>query len=708
MDVLGTAASVIAVVQLSGQILTLCQKYYDDVKEAKTDMENLRNEITSIQAVLQRAQELAEGTDKLATSKALIRCLKAELVELVKMLDPGKRKKAMRTIGLRALKWPFTKADIEKTLRSLERHKTTLITALDTDQITNISKLPYADGAAYYDRLWEHEDQCLPDTRVELLQQIMAWSGDAKGAYIFWLNGMAGTGKSTISRTVARQLAEEKKLAASFFFSRGRGDIGHAGKFFTTIATQLAHSLPALSPSLSKAIDEHLNISQRGLSEQWKHLILGPLSGLKDTPTRAQSASMVIVIDALDECENEDDIKLILALLAQAQNLNSIRLRVFVTSRPETPILCGFRRMPGETHQDFVLHDIPPTIVSHDISVFFQLKLAQVKADCGLHLGTPWPDEETIELLVQRASGLFIYAATTYRFIRQTRYHPQEQLALILMESKSTSAQSPTKELDAIYTQILRHSVLGATDTDEHEELLRRFKECVGSVVVMSDMIPKKNLARLLSLPKWKVELTLMSLGSVLYSPLIENQPIRILHPSFRDFLLNQQRCLDTRFWIDDKERHINLFRDCLELMSTYLRQDICGLREPGILVSEISVDIIQDAIEADIQYACRYWVYHFQQGNSAREDNDRILQFLRQHLLHWLEVLCLLGQVSEGVLMIATLEKMPEQKLNLSQDLLALAYDARRFILSNRLMIEVAPLQVYYSALVFSPERSL
>ena len=173
----------------------------------------------------------------------------------------------------------------------------------------------------------------------------MAWSGDANGAYIFWLNGMAGTGKSTISRTVARQLAEEKRLAASFFFSRGRGDLGHAGKFFTTIATQLAHSLPVLSPFLLKAIDQYPLISQRGLAEQWKHLILEPLSKLKDTPTRARSAPVMVVIDALDECRNENDVKLILALLAQAQHLKSIRLRVFVTSRPETPIVCGFRKM---------------------------------------------------------------------------------------------------------------------------------------------------------------------------------------------------------------------------------------------------------------------------------------------------------------------------------------------------------------------------
>ena len=135
MEVLGGAASVIAVVQLSGQILSLCQKYYGDVKDAKNDIENLQNETAAVQAVLQRAQDLAQGTDKLATTKALIEELKAELEGLVRKLDPGKRKKAMRTIGLRALKWPFTKAEIEKSLRLIERHKATLITALDIDQM---------------------------------------------------------------------------------------------------------------------------------------------------------------------------------------------------------------------------------------------------------------------------------------------------------------------------------------------------------------------------------------------------------------------------------------------------------------------------------------------------------------------------------------------------------------------------------------------
>jgi adenylylsulfate kinase-like enzyme len=64
-----------------------------------------------------------------------------------------------------------------------------------------LSKLSYAADAAFNSRSREHEPQCLADTRVDLLRQLMAWGNNPRDKCIFWLNGMAGTGKSTIART---------------------------------------------------------------------------------------------------------------------------------------------------------------------------------------------------------------------------------------------------------------------------------------------------------------------------------------------------------------------------------------------------------------------------------------------------------------------------------------------------------------------------
>jgi len=484
---------------------------------------------------------------------------------------------------------------------------------------------------------------------VELRQKIMDWFEDPNGEYIFWLNGMAGTGKSTISRTVAWELAEKKRLAASFFFSRDHGDISHAGHFFTTIAAQLTRSLPVLRPLISQAVQEHSDIWNQRLSEQWKYLILDPL---KNAP--AQSIQLVVVIDALDECDSKDDIQLILKLLAQAKGLETIRLRVLVASRPEMPILFGFRNLPGEAYQDFVLHNIPPPTVNHDISIFFRRKLSSVKPEPGLST-TPWPGEPTIQRLVEKAAGLFIYAATIYRFIRDDNYTPEGQLSAIL-EDHNTPSQPPTKHLDDMYTKLLQHSVVGKQAVSMDDHLAVRFRKVVGSIIIMFKVIATKEIAKLLHLPT--ISTTLASLHAVLSVSEDEGQPVRIFHPSFRDFLLDSQRCLDSRFSIDPKEAHITLFRNCIMLL-TELRQDLCNLREPGISVGDIPEHIIQRYIPAHIHYACRYWFHHFQLGNPLQEDMDRILRFLEQDFLHWLEALSLTREVSNGVLIVADLEIM-------------------------------------------------
>ena len=125
-------------------------------------------------------------------------------------------------------------------------------------------------------------------------------------------------GKSTIARTVASTCAQKKQLGASFFFQRDEPDLSKSEKFFATIATQLAKNIPDLKPSICTAIKNNLDINDQFLSEQWGKLILDPLSKLNEQTPRI----WVIVIDALDECRDNEDIKLILTLLSQASNLS--------------------------------------------------------------------------------------------------------------------------------------------------------------------------------------------------------------------------------------------------------------------------------------------------------------------------------------------------------------------------------------------------
>ena len=141
---------------------------------------------------------------------------------------------------------------------------------------------------------------CLPDTRVDLLQEIYDWADGVDSPNIFWLNGLAGTGKSTIARTLVEKYSDTGGIAASFFFSRSGGDGGHlrhAGRFVTSVAVQLANNIQPLKRMICDVISTHGDIANRALREQWRHLVLGPLSQLADSCSQSR---YIIVIDALD------------------------------------------------------------------------------------------------------------------------------------------------------------------------------------------------------------------------------------------------------------------------------------------------------------------------------------------------------------------------------------------------------------------------
>ncbi|KAL1997110.1 hypothetical protein VTN49DRAFT_7975 [Thermomyces lanuginosus] len=144
-----------------------------------------------------------------------------------------------------------------------------------------------------------------------------------------WLNGMAGTGKSTISRTIAGRLKAKGLLAASFFFKRGEEDRGSAKRLFSTLAKQLATRIPQFIPSIRKTVDDDPDISEKAVKDQFDKLILQPLREMK----QSKMSYMVIVIDALDECEREDEIKALLRMLPQVENSQSLQLRLFLNKQ---------------------------------------------------------------------------------------------------------------------------------------------------------------------------------------------------------------------------------------------------------------------------------------------------------------------------------------------------------------------------------------
>jgi hypothetical protein len=425
--------------------------------------------------------------------------------------------------------------------------------------------------------------------------------------------------------------------------------VGHAGKFVTSIAVQLASSIPSLDRHICDALAERRGIANQSLRDQWQQLVLRPLSKLNGSGSRS---SCILVVDALDECDNGHNIRTIIHLLAEARTLKAIQLRVFLTSKPEIPIRHGFYELSDAEHEIFVLHNISPSIVDHDIRTFLEHTFKLIAQERSLVTG--WPGEDIIQCLVQSANGLFIWAATACRFIREGKRFAAKRLNIIL-ENSSIDINVAEKHLNEIYTTVLRNCISAEYSDGEIQELRSMLKSLLGSIVTLLSPLSTQSLSKLLSTPLDEVEQTLDDLHAILNISKNPTQPIRLHHPSFRDFLYKKTRCEE--FWVEEKQAHQVLADSCIRLMSKSLQQDICGAGAPGTFVADVESTRVEQRLTPEVQYACRYWTQHVEKNGDQLRDNGEVHCFLQQHLLHWIEALGWMGRLPEGVHALAALE---------------------------------------------------
>ncbi|RYP34750.1 hypothetical protein DL768_011039 [Monosporascus sp. mg162] len=314
---------------------------------------------------------------------------------------------------------------------------------------------------------------------------------------------------------------------------------------------------------------------------------------------------IVLVIDALDECEQDDDIRAIIHLLSRGKTLRSVRLRAFVTSRPELPIRLGFSSIRGK-YQDLVLHEIPKPIIEHDIAAFLNFRLAKIRDEYNTQshdeqqLPSGWPGPLAMQALVQMAVPLFIFAATVCRFIEDQGWSdPAGQLAKVL-EYQSRTQQSEIDKLDATYRPVLDRLLTGSEAAKR--SLVDEFRTVVGSIVLLAEPLSIRSLARLLCVPENIVVRRLMPLHSVLNVPASIESPVRMFHLSFRDFLVDPDKRNTHPLWIDEKASHERITTSCIKLLDGHLKEDICDLRMPGTPREDVEPGIINSHLPAEVR----------------------------------------------------------------------------------------------------------
>ncbi|KGO54821.1 hypothetical protein PEX2_090740 [Penicillium expansum] len=567
---------------------------------------------------------------------------------------------------------------------------TVLTTVEYLDQKIDLRKLEGAMEAGFESFSDRDEVQCLQGTRTELLQQIMEWAVSPSQKSIFWLNGMAGTGKSTISRTVAKLLKDTDHLGATFFFKRGEGDRGNAKKFFPTLTRQLTLKISELRSSVQKTLHNDPDIASKSLREQFEKLLLQPLLHLNRFGQQPQIS--VIVIDALDECEHDQDIRNIIRLLPLLQKAKAVRLRIFLTSRPELPISLGFSEIADREYQDLALHEVSEELTEHDIQLFLQDRFARIKHD--RNISQDWPGDNVIKDLVTISVPLFISAATMCRYIEHSKWEPKLRLAELLKDQAKYLSR-----MDKTYLPILTR-LLDDQESDkaEQQQLLQEFQKIVGIIILLAVPLSINTLSLLLKIEADQISNRLDSFRSVLSISKDRDQPIRILHLSFRDFLVRSP----TKFHMDEPKNHTKIAQFCLKTMQGYLRKDICNLVSPGTRRADIDPQHIRQYLPMEIQYSCRYWIYHLERSQVLSSEIEDLYLFLQKHFLHWVEAMSLLGLVSKVVGMLDLLHMVvPNDE---TSDLSNFLHDGKRFILKYCQIADEAPLQIYCAGLVFSP----
>ena len=262
-----------------------------------------------------------------------------------------------------------------------------------------------------------------------------------------------------------------------------------------------------------------------------------------------------------------------------------------------------------------------------------------------------WPPSSDVNILCERAAGSFIFASTIIKFVESVYHQPPERLAL-LTSSPEDTAHEGASGIDALYTEILEHS-LGSED----EEGLQLFRSAIGAALLTFKPLSRSGLSDLLhgmGTPT-SFSAVLNSLPSLLLVPESPEDLVHVIHKSFPDFLTDPRRCQNQHFFVDPSVYHIEILLFCLNLMEERLKRNICSLDDYATLSKVKDLSARKKAYIGELlEYACHFWVNHLvktpSNGPHVERVQNTINKFFRRHLLHWIEVLSLTGNLDTGV----------------------------------------------------------
>ncbi|KAB5590983.1 hypothetical protein CTheo_5575 [Ceratobasidium theobromae] len=529
---------------------------------------------------------------------------------------------------------------------------------------------------------------CTEGTRTAIMSEMNHWSLELNAPDLYLMSGMAGTGKTTIACSFANRLEDRNQLAASFFCTRTSPECRNANRIVPTIAYQLARYATPFQSALCEILGEDPDIGTKNIVKQFERLLKEPLMKVKD----AVPENMVVVIDALDECDDRRSARLVLDLLFRFAP--SLPLKFFVTSRPEPEIYNKMVASNSTSRTIFHLHEIEKSLVQADIELYLREELGPMS-----------PTEDQITQLATRSGSLFIYAATLVRYIRPSgdSVNPHRRLRSVLTIAPESTGKYA--EIDGLYAAVLKAAFeQNGLESEEAEDV----RAVLWTVLCVQEPVKVETLGILAGLNDTERTLSALQLLRSVIHVSETSRLVSTLHASFPDFMLDKDR--SGAVFCDATMQNGLLAERCFEVMKNRLQFNICNLESSFVPDSKVE-DLegrITKAISPILLYACRYWADHLGFPIDSTHLSDALQEFLSIRLLFWIEVLSLKCETIQGLGILVKAKKWLGM-ISSSPDLARFVEDAHNFLTGYVASpaSQFTP-HIYISSLALCPRSSL
>ncbi|TFK74111.1 WD40 repeat-like protein [Pluteus cervinus] len=420
---------------------------------------------------------------------------------------------------------------------------------------------------------------CLKGTRVLILKDLSDWAQMGHDD-TYWLYGLAGTGKSTIAASFVQWLQSAKMLGAFFTCRKGHEALSSPLQLLQTICYRLSLVHKPYGRLVAQEIEEdaYFGSGTATIPTLFQQFFEVPLRHLTENAS-VKLRTLVIVIDALDECGTEDERIQLVHCLTSLRNFCS-GLKVFITSRGNNEI----QKLLSKCSQ---VHQLLLSDSDSDIEAF-------IKSKCSdFHFS-----DKEVENLVAAAAGLFIWAETAVEYLKKP-FNKARGLQILLNLEQESTRSSPYYSLYQLYNTILLEAI------PENAENDNIFQRVLGAILLAVKPLTLDMLIQLVGQPNITRQVV-QKLIEQLHAVLLQNADgeISVLHLSFSECIL-QGHC-PNRFQILVPEQEGNLAHHCLDILSTQLKFNICGFESSYQLNSQVKSleERVNNCISTELQYA--------------------------------------------------------------------------------------------------------